>query len=195
MKRILLASALAVGNLLFAQQKDDQKKPIYIKANAVFLPVGMLNAALEMQISDKMTLQPEVFISPWKSFGGKHAQLYMGTLDGRYYFDSAFKKWYVGINIGGALFDIQKWNYSGTHRFQRGYAFLAGATVGYQLLLNNKWNLDFYVGGGTSQSFYHGYDETDPDNPFVYYDDTRKWNRSGEFLPYRGGLMISYKLR
>ena len=121
---------MAAGTLFTAQQQDpDSQKALYVKANAVFIPVGVLNAAVEVQLNDKITLQPEVFISPWKSFRGKHAQIYMGILDGRYYFNSAFNKWYAGINIGGAVFDIQKWNYSGSHRFQRGYTFLAGATV------------------------------------------------------------------
>lgn len=208
MKRILLASALAVGNLLFAQQKDDQKKPVYIKANAVFLPVGMLNAALEMQISDKMTLQPEVFISPWKSFMGKYAQMYLAGMDTRYYFNEAFKHFYVGANVSAARFVVQKSNYwsDGPYQhtetspiyvtsdlYQDGYSVVIGAVAGYQWQVNSNWNLDLFVGAGSAQSFYKGYHkvlgvryDTEPD---------REWNRSGEFLPYRGGVMISYKLR
>jgi hypothetical protein len=40
----------------------------YIKGNAVLLPVGMFNGALETKINDKFTIQPEFFASPWKSF-------------------------------------------------------------------------------------------------------------------------------
>ena len=208
MKRILLASALAVGNLLFAQQKDNQKNPVYLKANAVFLPVGMLNAAVEMQISDKMTLQPEVFISPWKSFMGKYAQMYLAGMDTRYYFNEAFKHFYVGANVSAARFKVQKFNYwsDGPYQYtetspiyvtsdlyQDGYSVVVGAVAGYQWQVSSNWNLDLFVGAGSAQSFYKGYHkvfgvryDTEPD---------REWNRSGEFLPYRGGLMISYKLR
>ena len=57
-----------------------------IKVNAPFLPLGMINIATEKSLSNKFSLQAEAFISPWKSFGGKNLQIYMGTLEGRYYF-------------------------------------------------------------------------------------------------------------
>jgi len=43
-------------------------KKLYIKANALFLPIGIVNAGLEYQMSKKMTLQGEVFISPLEIF-------------------------------------------------------------------------------------------------------------------------------
>lgn len=197
MKKITFILALVFYTLLSAQPADSPEvtKQIFIKVNALFLPVGVLNAGLEYQVSKKMTFQGDVFISPWKSFMGNHAQFYIGMLETRYYFKESFQKWYVGANIGGTVFDVQKWNYINSNLFQRGFAFLAGATLGYQMNINDKWKLDFYIGGGTSQGFYHGYDEADPENIVIYYDETRKWNRSGELLPYRGGLMISYKLK
>jgi hypothetical protein len=30
---------------------------------------------------------------------------------------------------------------------------MLGATVGYQVKFSDRWNIDFYVGGGVSQSF------------------------------------------
>ena len=80
-----------------AQQKDTLQKKLFVKANALFLPVGVLNAGLEYQLNNKMTVQGDIFISPWKSFAGKYAQVYMAGLDGRYYFKEAFKHWYIGV--------------------------------------------------------------------------------------------------
>lgn len=174
----------------FSQEKEHQ---LYLKANTLFLPVAVINAGAEYQLSPKYTLQADFFISPWKSFAGKHAQIYMGHVEGRYYFKEAFDGWYLGVNGGAGVFDITKWNYPDTH-FQRGFGFMIGATGGYQFQIRERWNLDAFLGVGSVQSFYHGYEHVPPE--FIRYEfDGRKWNRSGEFLPYRGGLMLSYKIK
>ena len=179
---------------------------VYIKANALFLPIGILNAGVEYQIKEKFTLQADVFISPWKSFAGKYMQIYMLGFEGRYYFKEAFQHWYVGANISAARFIMQKYNYwsDGPYQYtpesptyitsdlyQDGYGFFAGVTAGYQFQLSDRWNMDLYLGAGSAQSFYHGYHK---ELGIRYDDDGRKWDKSGEFIPYRGGIMISYKL-
>lgn len=208
MKKLLFASAFSLSFFANAQAQDSvAPKKIYIKANALFLPLGMLNAGLEYQLNNKMTLQGDIFISPWKSFAGKYAQIYMMGLDGRYYFDEAFKHWYVGVNISATRFILQKYNYwsdrpaqhtpdspiyKASDLYQDGYSVMVGATVGYQFELSENWNMDVYLGAGTVQSIYKGYHKK---LGVRYDDDGRTWDRSGEFLPYRGGVMISYKLR
>ena len=187
-------------------QNPTLSKKTYLKANALFLPIGVINAGVEHQINKKITLQADVFISPWKSFGGKYAQVYMLGLEGRYYFKESFKHWYIGANISGARYIIQKYNYwnCGPYQYtpespiyetsdlyQDGYAVLFGATVGYQFQLSDRWNMDLYLGGGSAQSFYKGYHK---ELGIRYDNDGRRWNKSGELVPYRGGVMIAYKL-
>lgn len=208
MKKILLIFALSFASLGNAQHKDTLQKKLFVKANALFLPVGVLNAGLEYQLNNKMTVQGDIFISPWKSFAGKYAQVYMAGLDGRYYFKEAFKHWYVGGNFSFARYKMQKWNYwkdltsqyspespiyNLSDLYQDGFSFFLGAVVGYQFKLNENWNMDLYLGGGTAQSYYKGFHktlgvryDTDPD---------RIYNQSGEWIPYRGGIMISYQLK
>ena len=208
MKKLFLAFAFSILSFTQAQQQDSTSKKLYVKANAVFLPVGVLNAGLEYQLSKKMTLQGEVFISPWKSFAGKYAQVYMVGADTRYYFNEAFKHWYIGANISFARYKIQKYNYwsSGAYQYteispvyttsdlyQDGFSFFLGAVVGYQFKLNDNLNMDLFLGAGTAQSYYKGFHkylgvryDTDPD---------RIYNQSGEWIPYKGGIMISYKLK
>ena len=172
-----------------------EQKSVYLKGNALFLPMGIINVGAEYQLSEKYSLQGDIFISPWKSFLGNHAQIYAGHLEGRYYFKQVFDKWYVGINAGSGIFDITKWNYFGTENYQRGFTFMAGATVGYQFKWKENWNIDAFLGVGTAQSFYHGYAKmTDPPG-FYRYDGASDWNKSGEIMPYRGGIMISYKIK
>ncbi|MBW8359780.1 MAG: DUF3575 domain-containing protein [Weeksellaceae bacterium] len=202
MKKTLIILSFITAICCSAQ---DQKS-VYLKGNAALLPLGILNAGAEYQLSNKFTVQGDVLISPWKSFAGHEAQLYMVGVDGRYYLDQAFRRWYIGANLSGLRFIAQKWNhwrdgpyqltenspiYNKSDLYQDGYSIMLGATVGYQFQLAEKWNMDLFVGGGMTQSFYKGYHNT----LGVRYDEMTGWNKSGEWIPYRGGIMISYKLR
>lgn len=183
-----------------------------IKGNAAFLPVGMINIAGEKSLNKNFSIQAEGFISPWKSFAGKNLQIYMGTLEGRYYFGEVMKKWYVGTYLSIAAFNLQKWNYwneatvvdqdgnvelmpDGSTRvtgsYQKGLAFIAGVSGGYHFTINEKLGLDIFAGIGTSQSLYKGYYKDNNQR----YDKAAKWNKSGEIIPTRGGLMLTYRIQ
>ena len=191
----------------YSQNSENLEKKTYLKANALFLPLGILNIGAETQISEKFTMQGDVFISPWKSFDGKYAQVYMLGFDGRYYFDKAFNHWYVGLNISAGAYKLQKWNYwsddpyqyedgapiyKHSDLYQKGYSLFFGAVVGYQFIVNEKWNIDLYLGAGSSQDHYRGYVKGTGER---YDDPNRKWNKSGEWIPYKGGVMISYRIK
>jgi hypothetical protein len=193
-----------LGNLT-AQEQEKKDVSVYVKGNALFLPVGVLNVGVEHQLSKKYTLQGDIFISPWKSFAGHEFQYYSASIEGRYYFDEAFKHFYLGANLSAASFVLQKWNYWGdgpyvndnneifvrSNLYQKGYSLIIGLTAGYQFQLSESWNLDVYGTLGTSQDFYKGYDRTTGRR----YDVADGYNKSGEILPYRGGIMISYKIK
>ncbi|ASW76305.1 hypothetical protein IQ37_14390 [Chryseobacterium piperi] len=206
MKYKILISILTLFSLGKIQaQEQGKEKNLYVKGNALFLPIGIVNAGVEYQLSKKYTLQGDIFISPWKSFGGHELQYYSASVEGRYYFDEAFKHWYVGANLAVSSFVLQKWNYwnSTTYTnannekfiksnlYQKGYSVLLGVTAGYQFKLAENWNMDVYAAIGTSQDFYKGYDRTSGKR----YDAANGYNKSGEILPYRGGIMISYKIK
>jgi hypothetical protein len=182
------------------------QKKLYAKGNALFAPLGMINLGLEQELSEHYTLQADGFISPWKSFDGKYMQAAMLGVDLRYYFDKSFKHWYIGANISSSIYKFQKWNYwsdkpfqldenspvyTSSNLYQTGYSVMIGATVGYQFQINDKWNVDIFLGGGNSQGLYKGYDKITGER----YDGEEGWNKSGEWIPYRGGVMIAYKLK
>ncbi|WP_258561891.1 DUF3575 domain-containing protein [Chryseobacterium chendengshani] len=185
-----------------------ESKKIYVKGNALLIPIGVVNAGLEYQLSTKFTMQGDVLISPWKSFAGHEAQIYMGTIEGRYYFKEAFKGWHVGGNFSFGTYVVQKpnyWNdsqyvdaqvgastpYINSQLYQKGFSFLIGVEGGYQFRLADNWNMDIFAGVGTSQDFYKGYVRGTGER----YDSADGYNRSGEIIPYRGGVMISYRLK
>lgn len=208
MKYKLVAGILAflsAGTLSAQEQEQVQDKSLYIKGNALFIPLGVLNVGLEKQLSSKYTLQGDILISPWKSFAGHEMQIYSVSVEGRYYFKEAFKHWYIGANIGASAYKLQKWSYwndragenwngeilINSNLYQKGYSVTLGITGGYQFQLSDRLNLDIYATVGTSQDFYKGYDRTTGRR----YDSAEKFNKSGEIIPYRGGVMISYKLK
>lgn len=209
MKIRLLAAVLTLfilGNLDAQDQENTNKTSVYIKGNAVFIPLGIVNLALEHQLSKKITVQGDVLISPWKSFAGHELQYYSVSAEGRYYFNEAFRHFYLGANIAASSFVVQKWNYWSdgpyyndfgevfvtSNLYQKGYSIIFGITGGYQFKISDRWNIDVYAAIGSSQDFYKGYDRTTGER---YDRKDNKFNRSGEILPYRGGVMISYKLK
>ena len=179
--------------ILFSSICFSQSNEYQLKINTLTLPLAITNIAFEYPINNKMTLQADGLISPWKSLNGRHFQIYMGNMEGRYYFKEAFRKWYVGPNIGFAFFDMQKWNYWNKPNYQRGFTILMGATVGYQFNLTNRLNLDLFGTIGYSMGEYKGYKEID--GKTIRYDSATAFNKSGEFLPYKAGLMLTYKFK
>jgi len=216
LRKKILITALSLFSIINISAQENQtlennsisQKKLYVKGNALLIPIGVINAGLEYQLSKKFTLQGDVLISPWKSFAEHEAQIYMGTLEGRYYFREAFKGWHVGANFSVGAYILQKptyWNNNDTYYnpkgfqtdfvlsqlYQKGFAFLLGVEGGYQFRLSENWNMDIFAGFGTSQDFYKGYVRGTGER----YDEAEGWNRSGEIIPYRGGVMISYRLK
>lgn len=201
-RRMLLTVLLfSVYSSVYAQTE--------VKANTLFAPLAIFNVAVERPVSDHFALQGEVFISPWKSFAGRHLQLYLGTAEARYYLSTEHRKWFMGGYFSGGFFDMQKWNYLDkvpitdengeqvynadgcpriTNVFQRGFALVFGVDAGYKFKISERLNLEAFVGVGSVQGFYHGYLADTKERS----ETAENWNKSGEILPTRGGLMLSY---
>ena len=163
----------------------------YLKINGLSAIVGVPQVGIETSIGAKSTFSVDVFASFWKSFDEKPMQAVMVTPEYRYHFKEKNNGIYMGIHTGGDIYALQKWNYWGTNKYEKGLGYHIGATIGYQKKLNNKFVLDAFLGGGWHQGFYKGYYT---DGTPGRYEKVRKYNKSGEWLPYRGGIMISYKL-
>ena len=106
----------------------------------------------------------------------------------------ARKYWNVAGSLyffGPDIYEIQKWNYWDSNRYEHGFGYRMGVTIGYNIKINDKFLLDIFAGGGWHQGFYHGYYN---DGTPGRYEKAENWNKSGEWLPYRGGVMLSYKL-
>lgn len=164
----------------------------YIKANGLTALVLVPNIGVETTISKHFTFQADVTASFWKSLNGNGApfQFVTVTPELRYHFKENTKGFYVGGHVGGSIFKLQKWNYWNSDYYQKGMNYFAGVTIGYQREISKKIAFDIFLGGGTQQAFYNGYHLSTNER----YEHVQKYNKSGEWLPYRGGVMICYKL-
>jgi hypothetical protein len=59
----------------------------------------------------------------------------------------------------------------------------------YQKKINDRFMLDCFR-WRKSTRIYHGYYISTGER----YETAKNWNKSGEWLPYRGGVMVSYRL-
>ena len=161
----------------------------FIKYNPVPNFVGAINLGVETSIGKKTTFSFDILTSPW-DYQGKHRKFIYFVPEVRYHFKEKYKGFYVGGHMAYLIYDSQKWTYEALGQYQKGMGYLLGATVGYQLPIAKKWNLDFFVGGGWQEGFYKSYDLETGER----MDGATHWNVSGDWYLYRGGVMISYKI-
>ena len=162
----------------------------YVKVNAFTTLLTIPNVGIETSIGEKSTFQFDILASTWKSIKGKPMEFYTFTPEYRFHFKEKYNGFYVGAHVGMTLFNFQKWNYINSDLYEKGFGYVMGATIGFQTKINKRFMLDCYLGGGNHQGFYHGYKISTGER----YENAKNWNKSGEWLPYRGGVMVSYSL-
>jgi hypothetical protein len=161
-----------------------------IKGNLVTALVAVPNFGIETKLSEKTSFQIDFTASFWKSVNNAPQEFGIIIPEFRYHTKEFGKGFFIGAHLGGSVFKVQKWNYANQDYYQKGFGILIGATIGYQFIISDKFGLEVFLGGGSQQGFYKGYKISD--NSRV--DVARKYNKSGEIIPYRGGLMLVYKL-
>ena len=78
--------------------------------------------------------------------------------------------------------------------YQSGRNAYYGITIGKKIPLKNKnFNLEIFIGGGSSQSNYKYYNK-EGNRIYENPDFEKDFNQSGEELVYKGGVMLTYKL-
>lgn len=179
----------------------DINAQVYVKLNALYAAVGVINPSIEFAISPKSTIQSEIVASPWKTINGKHATFGMFMSEYRRYFKEHNNGWYLGGNIGMNVFDISKPYLDGISikfqdRYCKGYGFMFGVSAGYERKLGDRWLLDAYFGFSWISSFYNGYNmngeiQMNPHRPVQpKYPDP--FNGSSEWMPNKIGVSFGY---
>ncbi|OCB74841.1 DUF3575 domain-containing protein [Flavobacterium crassostreae] len=173
--------------LLFVTTSQSQT---YLKVNAFTTLLTVPNIAMETSIGNKTTFNLDIMASFWKSVNNKPREFYSLTPEFRYHFKAKDNGFYLGAHFGGSIYNFQKWNYLNTDYYEKGVGYFAGATIGYKAKINERFLLDCFLGGGWHHGFYKGYRISDGSR----YEHVKNYNKSGEWLPYRGGVMVSYRL-
>ncbi len=173
--------------LLFSINATSQT---YVKVNAVTTLLTIPQIGIEASIGNHSTFQFDITASFWKSINGHPMEFYIFIPEYRYHFHEKYNGFYAGAHMGFTLYNMQKWNYWNSNTYQEGLGYLIGATIGYQKKIGNRFLLDFFLGGGYIEGFYKSFIiGTD-----IRVDEATDYNKSGQWLPYRGGVMVSYQL-
>ncbi len=175
----------------------------YVKLNALYAALGVINPAVEFAITPKSSLQTDIVISPWKSINGKHMNFAIFMGEYRRYFKAHNDGWYLGANIGMMAFDMTKpfikdWKLQFENRYCKGYGMMIGLCVGYEYRFRERWLIDAYFGWAWMDSHYNGYSfegETDmfphrPEQP----EFPDPFNGSSEWYPNKIGVSIGYRI-
>ncbi len=179
---------LSILLMLYSMHLQSQT---YVKVNTLTTLLTIPNVGIETSIGEKSTFQFDITASLWKSIKGKPSQFYIFIPEYRYHFTEKYQGFYVGAHVGFTLFNFQKWNYLNTNLYEKGLGYVMGVTIGYQTKINDRFLFDVFLGGGNSQGFYKGYTIGSD----IRYDNAENYNKSGEWLPYRGGVMLSYRIK
>lgn len=162
----------------------------YIKGNAITALALVPNVGIETSIGKKSTFQFDIMASFWSSIDGRPREFYTLTSEYRYHFHKKNEGIYIGGHIGASFFNVQKLDKINTDFYEVGLGYFIGATIGYEKKLNDRFMLDIFLGGGNHQAFYKDYSLTTGER----VDKAKDYNKSGEWFPYRGGVMVSYRI-
>jgi hypothetical protein len=180
----LLAVAITFSFTTSAQTK--------IKGNLATPLVLIPNFGIETRLYNHVSYQFDAQASFWEKFQGGPLKFLMIFNEIRLYSKPDNTGFFIGGHIGGSKYNIKKWNYYDLDKRQEGYNMMYGGTIGYQFKFKNRFNLEFFLGGGSSQGYYKGYYISTGERYDTY---VKNFNKSGEWLPYRGGLMLVYQLK
>ena len=185
---VVAAGALFTAEPAVAQSLDGGTR---IKVGAPTL-VAIAHVGVERALRrEGRTFQWDVMVSPWRSVEDYPLMFASGVAEWRFYRDPEAKGWYAALSAGAVAFRLQRTDYRDTTLYQEGAGLLFGGSVGRVWQLQSGWSIDAYVGGGTVQSLYKGYDRATGRR----YDGAELWNVSGELYPFRTGLMVGLPWR
>ena len=139
---------------------DSAEKPgITISTNAVGWGFAVINARIDVALSERISIGTPVYYSPWFA-GNRHAVRVLGF--------QPEVRWWSGRGVSGAG-ERQTGHFLGAHatvawynvkwgdmRYQdRGRPALgAGVSYGYRLMLTEGWGMEFTLGAGVVNTRY-----------------------------------------
>ena len=165
------------------------------------------NIGIEVQLSEKLGYQLDTSATFFDNVEGSPFQTTQIFNELRYYpklkEGKNERSFFIGPHVGYGMFTLKipkfvtslvdtKLKEEGS--YQSGRNAYYGITVGKKIPLKNKnFNLEVFIGGGSSQSNYKYYNK-EGNRVYENPDIEKDFNQSGEELVYKGGVMLTYKL-
>ena len=165
------------------------------------------NIGIEVQLSEKLGYQLDTSATFFDNVEGSPFQTTQIFNELRYYpklkQGKNERSFFIGPHVGYGMFTLKIPRFITSivdtelkeeGSYQSGRNAYYGITIGKKIpLKNNKFNLELFIGGGTSQSNYKYYNK-EGNRVFENPDIEKDFNQSGEELIYKGGVMLTYKL-
>lgn len=197
LKFIIVALFVALPNLVAAQG--------YLKMNALYATVGVINPSVEFVVSPHSSVVMDLTYSPWRSWNDKHTEFGIFLGEYRYYFRQATSGWYLSANTGMMLFDLHRPQFfvdgkiiSRQEQYGKGFGVAVGGGVGWAHHLGERWMVDIYLSVDKTWSWYNRYnsDGTIIMNPqgHEHYKHPDPFNGSSEVMPLKVGISFGYKI-
>jgi hypothetical protein len=178
-----------------------------IKFNLASALILTPNIGIEVQLSEKLGYQLDTSATFFDDIEGSPFQTTQIFNELRYYpklkEGKNERSFFIGPHVGYGMFTLRIPKFITSivdtelkeeGSYQSGRNAYYGITVGKKIPLKNKnFNLEIFIGGGSSQSNYKYYNKEGNriyENPNIEKD----FNQSGEELIYKGGIMLTYKL-
>ena len=198
-KRCIISIVLIISSVLNAQTE--------LKVNLASALLLVPNIGIEVQLSEKLGYQLDTSASFFDNIEGSPFQTIQIFNEIRYYpklkEGKNERSFFIGPHVGYGMFTLKIPRFITSivdtelkeeGSYQSGRNAYYGITIGKKIpLKNNKFNLELFIGGGTSQSNYKYYNK-EGNRVFENPDIEKDFNQSGEELVYKGGVMLTYKL-
>ena len=178
-----------------------------IKINLASALILTPNIGIEVQFSERFGFQLDTSATFFDSIEDSPFQTTQIFNELRYYpklkEGSNQRSFFIGPHVGYGMFTLRIPKFITTivdtelkeeGSYQSGRNAYYGITVGKKIpLKSKKFNLELFLGGGTSQSNYKYYNK-EGNRIYGNPDVEKDFNQSGEELIYKGGVMLTYKL-
>ena len=165
------------------------------------------NIGIEVQLSEKFGYQLDTSATFFDNVEGSPFQTTQIFNELRYYpklkEGKNERSFFIGPHVGYGMFTLRIPKFITSivdtelkeeGSYQSGRNAYYGITIGKKIPLNNNnFNLEIFIGGGSSQSNYKYYNK-EGNRIYENPDIEKDFNQSGEELVYKGGVMLTYKL-
>ena len=194
-------------NLLFLLILTFGAAQTEIKFNLASALILTPNIGIEVQLSEKFGYQLDTSATFFDDVEGSPFQTTQIFNELRYYPKPKEGKnersFFIGPHVGYGMFTLRIPKFITSivdtelkeeGSYQSGRNAYYGITIGKKIPLKNKnFNLEVFIGGGSSQSNYKYYNK-EGNRIYENPDIEKDFNQSGEELVYKGGVMLTYKL-